>query len=661
MNMQKPVYVGVMCLAVAVTAARADVWQDLAGYRWGDESKAPEQLMKLVEATPADQLDAVEQRLVAVLTANDATVDGKSHACRMLQRMGSDLSVPALARLLLDPELSDYARLPLQRMTDSAAAGKALRDALGNAPDKVKPGIIGSIGERRDADAVDLLSRALCGADQDVTRSALQALGKIGTKTAAEAVDGAKVDQALEPMRLDALLTCADALGDAAIYAKVYAAPGDAHRVAALRGLIRTDAGNAGRVVVDLLKGDDSFLRRGALRLVVMEPGRDLTVSVAEALKGFSADKQAEVIGALSERGDKAALDAITGCLKRGDEAVRPAAIAAVAALGGAGQVEILLAAGAEAVPAVARMTDPLVDAALLKLLSASEVAPLAVKTLALRDCVVAVPPLLGLTVAPEPALRQEAWQALAALASDEHADLMMKALLTVKGPDEKKLGEDALKKLCRAARDKNRCFDAIAAHYDNAEASTQALILELGAITGSGKALDLAREALANPALRDRALRALTGWSSADAGTALLALAQESPDAKERILALRGYVRVAGVDQDRPSWKDKLKMYQSAYALADRPDEKRLIISGLRNVKRPEAMKQLETCLEDEAVKTEAALAALDLGWDLRKNHRGDVAALAERILESATDKGVISKAKRNYNETKPKDAPNK
>jgi len=639
----------------------ADVWQDLAAYNLGDESKAPEQLAKLVAETPADQRGEIEQKLIAVLDSKDGTFDGKSWACRMLQRVGTDASVPALTKLLGDEKLSGYARLPLQRMTDSEAAGKALRDALGSAPDCAKPGIIGSLGERGDAKAVAQLSTMLCGADNAIVTESLRALGKIGGKDAAKALGDAKVDEDLEPVRLDALLMCADKSGDAGIYNKIFAGPSDVHRVAALRGLVRGGCAKSCSTVVDLLKGDNCYLRRGAMRLVVMEPSAGLTTAVAGALKGLSVEKQAEVIGLLGERGDKAALGALAACLDSENEAVRNATVAAVARLGGAEQVEALLGAGDAAMGAVARMTDPLVDAELIKLLKKASVAPAVVKALAQRGCTTAVPPILSLALADSADLRKAAWEALGSLATDEHADAMMKALLAA-GDSDRRLAEGALKKLCGAARDQAACFDAMAAHYGDAETSTKALILELGSITGSGKALELAKGALGSGAeLRDRALRALAAWSNADAAPALLDVAKGSEIEKECIIALRGYIRAAGVDKNRPSWKDKLTIYDTATELAERADEKRLIISGLRNVRRPEALKQLEGWLVDEGVKREAALAAMDLGWDLRKHHREAVAALSQKILETATDKGLISKAKRNYNETKPKDAPKK
>jgi len=635
----------------------ADVWQDLAAYKLGDESKAPEQLAKLVAETAVGQRGEIEQKLIGVLTSADATFDGKSWACRMLQRIGTEASIPALAKLLVEEKLSGYACLPLERMTDSAAAGKALRDALGKAPACAKRGIVASLGERADEAAVEQICALLSSSDAAIVDEALMALGKIGGAKAAKALDGAKVDAKLEAGRLDALLMCADKSGDAAIYAKVFAGSCDVHRVAALRGLIRADAAKACAIVVDALKGDDCYLRRGAMRLVVMEASDELTAAVAGAVKGLPVEKQAEVIGLLGERGDSAALGALAVCLDSESEAVRKATANAAAKLGGADQVAALLAAGESTLPAIASMADARVDAELIKQLNKGPAAALAVKALSMRGCVTAVPPILTLTTADDANVRKAAWGALAALATDEHADAMMKALLAAKDQTDKKLAEGALKRLCGTANDKNACFEVIAASYVQADDSTKALILDLGAIAGSKKALELAKGAMGESTeLRGRAFRALAGWANADAAPALLELARNGSNEKESILALRGYIRVAGVDQRHPSWKEKLKMYQAASELAKRADEKRLILSGLRNVRRPEALKQLEACLSDEAVSKEAALAALDLGWDLRRHHREAVAAVSKKILETATDKGVIAKAKRNYNDTKPK-----
>jgi HEAT repeat protein len=660
----------VACLACV---ARADLWQDLASYEWGGESKAPEQLMKLVGETPAEQLGVVEQKLIAVLGAKEATDAGKQHACRMLQRIGTDACVPALAELLADADLAHSARLPLQMMA-SEAAGAALRDALGKAPDGAKPGIIGSIAERGDAKAVKALGGLVNAKGAAVARAAALALGKIGGEDAARplyaCLTATRQRSSLAAARMEGALLCADGLAAgkpsaaAELYTLVYELESEVHQVAALRGLIRTDAAKAAKLVTGLLKADDSLLRRGAMRLVVMEKSVDLTKAVAACLSGLSPAQQAEVVGALGERGDRAALGAVTGLLKSGDQAVREAAIAAVGGLGDAGSVQALLEQVADdavkdkALAALAGMTAPDVDVALIKCLEGGALKAGAITALARRGTAAAAPVLLGLTVDKDAGVRQAAWEALPALASADHMDIMMQAILATKDKGERGRAEGAIKKFCGTVSDRARCFEVAAERYGQAEESTKLLILDLGAIAGGGKALELTKGALAsgNKTLRDRAIRALSSWSDVSATPALLELARSSADAKEQILALRGYIRGIGVDSRRPSHKDKLKMYGEAWGLAKRADEKRQIVSGLRNIKHPDALKALAAHLDDADVKAEASMAALDLGWDLRKRNRDDVAAIAKQILDTSTDKRILSKAKRNYNETKPK-----
>ena len=53
------------------------------------------------------------------------------------------------------------------------------------------------------------------------------------------------------------------------------------HRVAALRGLIKTDDARASSIIVDLLKGDDSYLRQAALRCLVMDRSEKLSMAAA--------------------------------------------------------------------------------------------------------------------------------------------------------------------------------------------------------------------------------------------------------------------------------------------------------------------------------------------------------------------------------------------
>ena len=83
----------------------------------------------------------------------DVSRDAKDFVCRKLMVIGTAASVPALAALLADKDLSHMARYALERIPAPEAA-QALRDALPKLSGALKMGVIGSLGVRRDAASV---------------------------------------------------------------------------------------------------------------------------------------------------------------------------------------------------------------------------------------------------------------------------------------------------------------------------------------------------------------------------------------------------------------------------------------------------------------------------------------------------------------------------
>jgi len=150
--------------------------------------------------------------LIAVLES-DAPQKEKADACRQLARTGTKEAVPVLAAMLGDEKLSHMACYALEPIPDPAV-DDALRDALGKLNGRPLVGAIGSIGVRRDAAAVEPLSKMLAHADADVARVTAGALGKIATADAAKAVGQAlgDVPAARRPAVAEACLACAEAL-----------------------------------------------------------------------------------------------------------------------------------------------------------------------------------------------------------------------------------------------------------------------------------------------------------------------------------------------------------------------------------------------------------------------------------------------------------------
>ena len=145
-----------------------------------------------------------------MLKAPETTKDAKRYICRWLTVVGSADCVPAVAPLLTDADLSHPARMALEPMA-SPAAGAALRDALPKVHGRLLAGLIGSIGVRRDPEAVSFLAGAAKDNDPVVANAAIMALGAIGTEAAAQTLAGLQVAPALSRAQARARITAARA------------------------------------------------------------------------------------------------------------------------------------------------------------------------------------------------------------------------------------------------------------------------------------------------------------------------------------------------------------------------------------------------------------------------------------------------------------------
>jgi hypothetical protein len=224
-------------------------FETLKTYDWGDDRKLLSPIDDAIVATEGDAAGrkGLEVRLVAVLKG-DSSRSAKDFICRALRTIGTAESVPALAALLPDKDLSHMARYALERISAPEAAA-ALRESVPTLNGALKAGAIGSLGARGDAGSVTVIVAALGDSDKDVVRAAACALGDIGTPEAAKALaasaKGAPAD--VKPALADACFVCAERLlagGKKAEAMAVYKAlSGEDQpknvRLAATRGLLQ--------------------------------------------------------------------------------------------------------------------------------------------------------------------------------------------------------------------------------------------------------------------------------------------------------------------------------------------------------------------------------------------------------------------------------------
>jgi hypothetical protein len=120
--------------------------------------------------------------LTAIL-ASDADLQKKALACQQLAIVGGPDAVPALAALLGDGKLADYARSGLEIIA-TPAAGVALMKAMPGLSGRQLAGVIDSLGVRREIAAVPELIKLVKDESRGQVDEALSALGRIASDEA---------------------------------------------------------------------------------------------------------------------------------------------------------------------------------------------------------------------------------------------------------------------------------------------------------------------------------------------------------------------------------------------------------------------------------------------------------------------------------------------
>ena len=204
----------------AAAVARADstavekALETLKTYDWGSDRNALNPIDQTIVAAQgnAAALKPLEKALADAL-AGGISRSAQDYVCRKLRVIGTRQSVEALAALLPDEKTSHIARYALERIPDEKAA-EAMRDALPKVGSKLKPGIIGSLGTRRDKKSIKIISRLLGDSDINVARAAAQSLGLIGTSAAATELSkfAKKASADMKIPAGDACMVCAERL-----------------------------------------------------------------------------------------------------------------------------------------------------------------------------------------------------------------------------------------------------------------------------------------------------------------------------------------------------------------------------------------------------------------------------------------------------------------
>ena len=586
--------------------------------------------------------------LDALKTSSDDEVS--AFLIRQLQWAGREEAVAPLSAYLADDRLYGPATQALLAIA-TPAASDALADALPGTSGARRVTLITALGVlRNDSIANQILKDAKSG-DRDLRWAALYALANIGADEAEGLLDGV----AASGTRYDV----AKATSYSLLYKRRAAETGkvdlldsqeESFRCAALTSLVEAKGKRALPELLDAVDSDSRQVRARALELAAAAPGKRATKKWVKKMESAAPQAKLEIMAMLGQRGNKAALSALLDAVNGDSPSVRLAAIDAATRLGGSKAVPALLKrlesdtekAEVQAVKsALMRVPGNDVMATIARALP--KVTPsgrvVLLEVLGARRATKQLKAVLAQTGDAEKSVRTAAVKALVNTGGTDELPRLVALLLGAESKSEAKACVSTYAALVDGIEDAEARDDLLVEALATAPADKKARVLgALSRVGGAdGLAATLAELNNADDDIRDAAIRALADWPDATAAPALLDLAKNTEELKYQVLALRGYGRL--VAESGASDEDKVAMYRDGLNTAKRPEEKKLMLKGLGDVRTDSSLSLVGECLVDDALVGEAALAAVKIACPRNDRDKGLVGVHVAKVLTAALD----------------------
>jgi HEAT repeat protein len=618
---------------------------------------------------PGAEAERAELMKILAAKATDATVPQPARVwiVRQLEYFGASESVAALATLLggQDVEVKDCARRALEKNPDPAA-GERLRAALKQGGDvNWRIGLIQSLGQRRDAAAVELIRDQL--SRKETAASAVAALGKIADEKAVLALWQAYDDGA--PGAADALVTAGNRLladgdkgGAVHLFARLYspsltilgakdpAAPVQVRSAALIGWAGAADPELARSRITEALQQKEARLQFAAVTAATVAYGKEgasaLLAPLLPKLSPTAAIYALRVLDAAAER-------QIIAAASNPDETVRLAALERLGQVGDAEGVATLLQAAAgegasaqEAAAALARISGPDAGAALSQCAGQGDnkARVAAITALAQRNDSSASPALLKYAGEADPQLSRAACDALAKVGTDGQLDGLIQLVQAGKTPG----AADALQAVASRTADKSGAAQKLVAQTKTAEPQQLPPLFDVLAMLGGNEALTAVSSfaSNSNEAVKDGAIRALANWPDFGATQPLLVIAADPNGSRvHSVLAIQAVVRLVKASEKEPA-AARLDAAQAAMKACKRDQEKKLVVSAFASVPDVKAADVIKALLSDPGLKNEAGLAGMTLAQALSKTERPAARSLAQAIKDADISADLNRKA---------------
>jgi len=416
---------------------------------------------------------------------------------------------------------------------------------------------------------------------------------------------------------------------------------------------------DAVKIVLDILKSGDRDMQAVAIAMVKEMSGTEVTKALAKELPNLSAASQVQLLSSLGDRGDAAALPAVVGAVKAEDESVRIAALKAVGQLGDVSSVSLLAQTaattrGAEqkaARESLYRLRGANIDGEILAGIPKAESKTKIelIKSAGERNISAGVSTLLETAKDADRRVRLESLKVLKIIAGPEHLPALVELLLNLQSSSDSTEAQKTVAVVAHKIEDKNRQAEAVLEVLPSVkDVKKQCSLLSVLGKIGDSSALPRLREALNsdNVNIRGAAIRALAEWPTSEPAVDLLNMAEKSDNNVHRILALRGSVRLLGLDSKRAP-EETIEMYKKAMTLAPDAIEKRRVLSGLANTKSLGALQMSADYLQDKTLFREAEFAVVKIAEGIYENFPQQTKDVLEKIMQTSKNDPLRQQAR--------------
>ena len=428
------------------------------------------------------------------------------------------------------------------------------------------------------------------------------------------------------------------------------------------------DAPEAVKMVVDLLMRDDADFRAiGLDRVRHGVKGEAGTREFAALVSKLPPARQAELVSALAERGDAAAVPAITALLLASQDPVtRAAAVRALGTLGGGMEVAIIKKSLAAADPeksaarrALATLRGVDVGKQLVEAAKFGEPAlrPTFIELLAERRDRAAVPEMVVVAEGTDAGAALAALRAIGRLGGPAEVESLVKILLKSPAGEQRAEAERTVVAICTANAGSEQAAEKFLALFKAAgDADRETLLPALGRVGGPGAlAIVDGLIADADPAKRKFGLVALSRWPDATKPSRLLDLLAKAQDPAERDLLLGALIRIAPLPDNKLNDGQKLQLLQKAMTLSQKVEDRARVLERANAIRTVETFRFVLPYLDDPQLAEPACRSIVELAHHqkLRDANKSEFVAALDKVIRTTKNTELVERANR-YKEGK-------